>query len=256
MEPKCLSRCLMDHLLKYSEPRLAYQDSRGCFVNIGLAILGTTALLEFVALTFFAIVPIALQIIDDRPLEFFNNLAINCLQTKTLGFHEAVDGAKMRRHTREGAFFLKIEVLGNITKREQSEISERFESCEPKIIPFILSKAFFESAKKEDAIPRFFKKSTRKAIALWRHHFKQNPTHREHLTKITSSFYLFDQTLSNPYSLQHNLVVSLQTAASDELQQSLLITRCWEEAISQLQEEREHSEIFLAERSDYLVYVI
>jgi hypothetical protein len=120
----------------------------------------------------------------------------------------------------EGARFLAEEVVTQETKT-------LFEEADPAIYMYILTKAvhiYACGAKRNEPIPYFFKHETQVLLTIFRSEFS-NEAQLEPMPATLAEFEL----VHTPQFLR------LQSIAAGELQNSLLVTRCWQSAIERLQ---------------------
>lgn len=119
----------------------------------------------------------------------------------------------------EGARFLAEEVVTEATKT-------LFEEADPDIYMYILTKAVYvyaSGAKRNEPIPNFFKQETQELLTIFRSEFSDEAQLEPMPTTL------------EVYELVHTTqFLRLKNMAAGELQNSLLVTRCWQKAIKLL----------------------
>lgn len=130
----------------------------------------------------------------------------------------------------QGANFIQQDVLASAS----AETIGLFRDMDPSMYMFILTKAVYiytAGAKKNDEIPDFFKPATKNLILALRQEHNSEETIQE-LQRLIENPTQFE---TEPQGVSAKSVfVRLRNAAYGELQNSLLITRCWKKAVDQL----------------------
>ena len=124
----------------------------------------------------------------------------------------------------QGANFIQQDVLANAS----AETIELFKDTEPCIYMFILTKAVYIYAvgdKKNEEIPEFFKPETKPVISDLRQQNNSEETIQE-LQQLFASPEAFDTAPEDKSAKA--IFNKLREAATIELQNSLLVTGCWQ----------------------------
>lgn len=126
----------------------------------------------------------------------------------------------------QGANVIRQDVLANASP----ETLNLFSEMDPSMYMFVLTKAVYIytfGAKKNDEIPGFFKPATGDLILSLRQERPNQATTEELQRLITNP----DEFETAPQGeLAQSIFRRLRSAASEELQDSLLTTRCWQKA--------------------------
>lgn len=128
---------------------------------------------------------------------------------------------------KQGADFIRKDVLANASL----ETLDLFEEVDPSssICMFILTKAVYiytVGAKKKNEVPDFFKPATKDRILA----FRKEPNNGETLNELQRLVTDPTQFETEPQECAKLAFRRLRNIAAGELQKSLLVTRCWEEA--------------------------
>lgn len=130
----------------------------------------------------------------------------------------------------QGANLIQQDILANASAATVGF----FRDMDPSIYMFVLTKAVYiytVGAKKNDEIPDFFKPATKNLILALRQEHLDEATVQELQRVITDPAQF--ETAPQGESAQ-SIFNRLRNAASGELQNSLLTTRCWQKAVEQL----------------------
>lgn len=153
---------------------------------------------------------------QQHPHEVQNPL-LGPIQAHGLAIHEVIE---------QGAHFLNDEVLAGASP----DTIQKFKELDPTIYLFILTKATYiyaAGSKKEAPIPDFFKQETKAQIL----EFRSRPTD----DTLSSAL---ERLMENPNSFEKgteedpakSAFTALRKMGSNELQNGLLVTRCWQKA--------------------------
>jgi len=130
----------------------------------------------------------------------------------------------------QGANFIQQDVLANAS----AETIELFKDTEPCIYMFILTKAVYIYAvgdKKNEEIPEFFKPETKPVIS----DLRQQNNSEETIQELQQLFASPEAFVTAPEDKSAIAILNkLREAATIELQNSLLVTGCWQKAAQQL----------------------
>lgn len=140
------------------------------------------------------------------------------------------EGGTVQRLIEEGANFIQNDILGSA---DATSIFS-FKDIDPSIFMFILTKAVYiytAGTKKNDEIPDFFKPATKNLILALRQEQNSKETAQE-----------LERLIGNPVAFEtepqgesaKSIFNRLRNAALGELQNSLLSTRCWQNAAEKL----------------------
>lgn len=157
---------------------------------------------------------------DDRGLDAFLHTFLDPILS---------EGRATEADITRGADFIREDVLANATE----ETLDLFREADPTMFPFVLTKAIFIYAvgtRSKDEIPHFFKADTRAQIETLR----KELTNKAVITELGQAITTPELFEKGPQSGAAKAAFTrLKKAGSNELQNSLFTTRCWQQAAAE-----------------------